>query len=87
MELRELIKSTVAEFDEIVQREKKEVESKKVSTDEKEFLKFIKSRTEVLFLGLKTKEVVNIEDKLEITLKYLEFLLATVDERLSKIGA
>jgi len=87
MELRELVKSTVAELDEIVQREIKEVESKKVSTDEKEFLEFIKSRTEVLFLGLKTKEIANIEDKLEITLKYLEFLLATVDKRLDKIGA
>ena len=85
MELRELVKSTVAELDEIVQREKKEVGSKKVLTDEKEFLEFIKSRTEVLFLGLKTKGIANIEDKLEITLKYLEFLLATVDERLESL--
>jgi len=84
MELRELIKSSVAELDEIIQRETKEVKEKRVSTDEKEFLEFIKQRTEVLFLGLKTKEVVNIEDKLDITLKYLEFLLATVEKRLSQ---
>ena len=85
MELRELIKSTVAEFDEIVQRESKEVDKKRVSNDEKEFLEFIKSRTEVLFLGLKTKDIKNIDDKLDITLKYLEFLLATVEKRLESI--
>ncbi len=85
MELRELIKSTVAELDEIVSQEIKEVEHKKSSSDEKEFLEFIKSRTEVLFLGLQTKEISCIEDKLEITLKYLEFLLSVVDERLEKL--
>jgi hypothetical protein len=86
MELRELIKSTVAEFDEIVQKEAKELDKKRVSNDEKEFLEFIKSRTEVLFLGLKTKDIKNIEDKLDITLKYLEFLLATVEKRLESIS-
>jgi len=84
MELSELIKSSVAELDEIIQRESVEVEQKRVSSDEKEFLEFIKSRTEVLFLGLQTKEVANLEDKLEITLKYLEFLLATIEDRLKK---
>jgi len=85
MELRELIRSTVAELDEIVKQEKKEIVEKKSLSDEKEFLEFVKSRTEVLFLGLQTKEIANIEDKLEITLKYLEFLLATVDERLERL--
>jgi len=85
MELRELIRSTVAELDEIVKQEKKEIVEKKSLSDEKEFLEFVKSRTEVLFLGLQTKEIANIEDKLEITLKYLEFLLATVEERLERL--
>jgi len=85
MELRELIRSTVAELDEIVKQEKSEILEKKSLSDEKEFLEFVKSRTEVLFLALQTKEIVNIEEKLEITLKYLEFLLATVDERLERL--
>jgi len=87
MELRELIQSTVAELDELVTKEKQEVKITQESSDEKEFLEFIKSRTEVLFLGLQAKEVACVEDKLEITLKYLEFLLATVDERLAKLSS
>jgi len=101
MELRELIKSTVAELDELVQKDeisytnskrksKEEIQNEKEvqnKSDEKEFLESIKERTEVLFLGLQTPEIVNLDDKLDITLKYLEFLLATVEERLKKYNS
>ena len=82
MELKELIQNTVAELDEVIKKQKdKQEEDACVTKGEKEFLEFIKSRIEVLFLGLQAKDIENIEDKLEITLKFLEFLLAKIDER------
>jgi len=52
--------------------------------DEIAFLKHTKERLEVLFEGLKSSEIKDPEAKLEMTLKYLQLLLAQVDERLSE---
>ena len=84
MELRKLIKTTVKELEEVAKENDMQTNTNN-TTDEKEFLEFIRSRTEVLFLGLQAKEITNLDDKLEMTLKYLEFLLAKVEERLEKL--
>ena len=49
------------------------------------FLKHTKERLEVLFKGLHSPEIKAPEAKLEITLKYLQLLLAQVDERLRQV--
>ncbi len=53
------------------------------SDDEIAFLKHTKERLEVLFEGLKSDEIDSYEQKLEITLKYLQLLLSQVDQRLA----
>ncbi len=55
------------------------------SDDEIAFLRHTKERLEVLFQGLKSSEIKEPEAKLEITLKYLQLLLAQVNERLDEI--
>ncbi len=52
--------------------------------DEVAFLKHTKERLEVLFRGLHSPEIKDGEAKLELTLKYLQLLLAQVDERLAQ---
>lgn len=55
------------------------------SDDEVAFLKHTKERLEILFEGLKSTEIKDPEAKLEITLKYLQLLLAQVDDRLHEV--
>ena len=48
------------------------------------YLKSIRERMLVLFEGLQSPQNKNLEDKLELTLNFLEYTLATIDERLSE---
>ncbi|MCI6988451.1 MAG: hypothetical protein MR902_02625 [Campylobacter sp.] len=50
-----------------------------------EFLSAIKERILVLFEGLNSFEITDIEAKLELNVKFLEFLLAAIDERLENL--
>jgi hypothetical protein len=58
--------------------------SKRLTVDEMEYLKSIRERMLVLFEGLQSPQNKNLEDKLELTLNFLEYTLATIDERLSE---
>ena len=55
------------------------------SDDELAFLRHTKERLEILFEGLQSSEIKDPEAKLELTLKYLQLLLAQVDERVAEI--
>lgn len=65
--------------------EREEVPEEKPLQDEPLFLEAIRERLLVLFEGLQSPDVVNLEDKMEITLNFLEYLLASTEERLSRI--
>lgn len=51
---------------------------------EKEYLLALKERLEVLFAGLKNSED-NLSLRLDLTIRFLEFLLANTNERLTKL--
>lgn len=53
--------------------------------DEKEFLSMQREKLILLFEGLLSSEVVDLEKKLELTLRYLQFQLSEIDKRLSEI--
>jgi len=55
------------------------------SDDELAFLKHTRERLQILFEGLKSSEIKDPEAKLEMTLKYLQLLLAQVDERVQEV--
>lgn len=50
------------------------------------FLQSLKERIYVLFEGLNSQDTTNINLRLELTIKFLEFLLANVEHRLKNLS-
>ena len=71
---------TKAKSNKPIQKVTKSISSARV--DEIEYLKSLRERMLVLFEGLQSPQNKNIEDKLELTLNFLEYSLATIEERL-----
>ncbi len=95
MELKDIVLSTLAEIDEEVGKENEEenVQKRDFKKDdvalsepsqlnEEQFLSNLRERILVLFEGFKAPNNRNIEAKVDLTLNFLEYLLATIDERL-----
>jgi len=83
MDLKETILETIEEIeqDKIVE----EITEKKVQKEfDKEFLEHLKERLLILFDGLQSPNTENLEIKLDVTLNFLEYLLAKIEENLSK---
>ena len=53
--------------------------------DERQFLDGIRERLLVLFEGFQSPNNVQIEAKVDLTLNFLEYLLATIDNRIKNI--
>ena len=53
--------------------------------DEEIFLKSTREKLLVLFEGFQAPNNTNIEAKIDLTLNYLEYLLASIDSRLEKL--
>ncbi|WP_456470503.1 CiaD-like domain-containing protein [Caminibacter sp.] len=81
MDLKETILETLQEIEE--EEFLEEINEKKTECD-KEFLRHIKERILVLFDGLQSPNTQNIDVKLDVTLNFLEYLLAKIDEKLSQ---
>ncbi len=101
MELKDMIISTLAELEEVeeiktteqneqetVQRNvaAKSMEIDNISSSEKQFYENIRERILVLFEGFQSPNNKNIEAKIDLTLNFLEYLLATIDERLESLN-
>ncbi len=100
MELKDLVLSTLAELDEKVVssdisldaglEQDSRIENKKgmkivaPSNDEVRFLSHMRERLLVLFEGLNELDDDMLESKLNLTLKYLEYSLAHIDNRIEK---
>jgi len=95
MELKDIVLSTLAEIDEEVGKENEEesIQKRDFTKDdvalsepsqlnEEQFLNNLRERILVLFEGFKAPNNKNIEAKVDLTLNFLEYLLATIDERL-----
>ena len=61
-----------------------EDDNEHLTSSEEQFLKNLKERILVLFEGFKSPNNKNIEAKVDLTLNFLEYLLATIDERLKE---
>jgi len=101
MELKDVILSTLAEMEDTptpVVRENKAktvvtetpITSNTVATQETVeselvYLNSIKERLLVLFEGFQSPNNSNIEAKVDMTLNFLEYMLATIDERVHKL--
>ncbi|AQW86076.1 hypothetical protein CPIN18021_0874 [Campylobacter pinnipediorum subsp. caledonicus] len=71
--------------EEVIEKSDIEEEIEKILPSEEIFLNNLKERIEVLFEGLNETSQQNLENRLELTLKFLEFTLANVENRLQNI--
>jgi len=80
MDLKDTILETLQEID---QEEIVEEFNKDTKECDKEFLMHLKERLLILFDGLQSPNTENIEIKLDVTLNFLEYILAKIEEKLS----
>ncbi len=101
MELKDMIISTLAELEVSVEKEDMQDIQKRetvknidvsspmdidsITSSEKQFYENIRERILVLFEGFQSPNNKNIEAKVDLTLNFLEYLLATIDERLENL--
>jgi hypothetical protein len=93
MELKELVESTLDELDKRLVEDKIDLDilekeitvEDTIKSEDIEFLSHIREKMVVLFDGLQDDEIKDKEAKLELTLDFMEYLLATIDEKLGKI--
>lgn len=98
MELKDIILSTLAEIEdgsEEVKKSDEELESVKEESeeefvcktldDERYFCESMRERILVLFEGFQSPKNKSIEAKIDLTLNFLEYSLAVLDERLEKL--
>ncbi len=78
------LKNTILETLEEIDKEKIVEEIQKEKEDDTEFLKHLRERLLILFEGLQSPNTQNLEIKLDVTLNFLEYLLAKIEEKLSK---
>jgi len=81
MDLKDTILETLQEIekDSIVE----EINSSKKECD-REFLEHLKERLLILFEGLQSPNTQNLDVKLDVTLNFLEYVLAKIEEKLSE---
>lgn len=94
MELKDVILSTLAEMEDdthtvepnkTVQQRVVQPQENKHEVEEKLYLQSIRERLLVLFEGFQAPNNTNIEAKVDMTLNFLEYTLATIDARLEKL--
>jgi len=73
--------TTNIEIKEIFQKE----ENNQSSNDELQFLTSVRERLLVLFEGFQAPNNKEIEAKIDMTLNFLEYTLATIDKRVEKL--
>ncbi len=83
MEIKELVQDTIAQMERL-SKTKLEIDASSAN-DEKEFLQMIRDRLNIFFIGLQSEGVVNVEEKLDMTVEFLSFLKDKTDERLKKL--
>jgi hypothetical protein len=93
MELKELVESTLDELDKRLVEDKIDLDilekeitvEDTIKSEDIEFLSHIREKIVVLFDGFQDDEIKDKEAKLELTLDFMEYLLATIDEKLGRI--
>jgi len=78
-DLKDVILQTLEELDE----DEESIENPPTSND-KEFLLNLREKLLVLFEGLQSPNITHIEQKLDLTLNFLEFTLAQIEKKLNE---
>ena len=81
--LKEIILSTLEEVNREVEKEDNNSQKKNSSECDREFLIKLRQKLLILFEGLQSPNITNLEQKLELTLNFLEYSLVLIDEKLA----
>jgi hypothetical protein len=81
--LKEIILSTLEEVNREVEKEDDNSQKKNSSECDREFLIKLRQKLLILFEGLQSPNITNLEQKLELTLNFLEYSLVLIDEKLA----
>ena len=76
------LKNTILETLEEIDKEKIVEEIQKEKEDDTEFLQHLRERLLILFEGLQSPNTQNLETKIDVTLNFLEYILAKIEEKL-----
>ncbi|MBR8463696.1 GlcNAc transferase [Campylobacter sp. faydin G-24] len=76
----------VFEASENIAKKDEKNSEKEINSAEEIFLKNLRERVEVLFEGLNETPKDELQSRLELTLKFLEFVLASVENRLKNLS-
>jgi len=85
--LKDTILQTIHEIEETVEQDEiKQPTPQKTPCKEsdEEFYKKLRERIIILFEGLQSPNINNLDKKLDLTINFLEYLLSLLDEKLSK---
>ncbi|WP_300221609.1 hypothetical protein [uncultured Helicobacter sp.] len=89
IDVREVILETLSQIDGKKESEESLSQDREILSasliDEKEFLSMQRKKLLVLFEGLLSPETKELEQKLELVLKYLQYNLSEIDKRLGEI--
>jgi len=77
--LKEVILQTLQDIDEV-----DEVVEKTTNNCNEKFLEKLREKILVLFEGLQSPNINNLDKKLDLTINFLEYTLAEIDKQLSK---
>jgi len=77
--LKEVILQTLQDIDEI-----EEIEENNTTNCDDKFLKKLREKILVLFEGLQSPNITELDKKLDLTINFLEYTLAEIDKQLSK---
>lgn len=102
MELKEMVMMTLSEMEEdkiievktdheetkkeSIEKVEREEDGQTIDSSEKQFYENIREKLLVIFEGFQAPNNKNIESKIDLTLNFLEYLLARIDERLKHIN-
>jgi len=87
MDLKDTILETIEEIntEDVAEEINENLEEKKTAPCiDKKFLEDIRERLLILFYGLQSPNTQNLEIKLDVTLNFLEYLLAKIEEKLNE---
>lgn len=71
---------------ESIEKVEREEDGQTIDSSEKQFYENIREKLLVIFEGFQAPNNKNIESKIDLTLNFLEYLLARIDERLKHIN-
>lgn len=91
-ELKDVIVETLSQIDSQAKRheeQERQFQDREILSasliDEREFLSIQREKMLVLFEGLLSPEVKEVDQKLELVLRYLQYQLSEIDKRLKEI--